>query len=439
VAVTVQSRAFSFLACSLVACGGGDGHDLTEIDAPSSTNVDATVDGAQGSTTVYAIPLTSPTGVDQGSLYSPTLTASGRQFLLDLDTGSSVTGIAGTACTTCSGVSPLYMPGSSATGTGHTDQAAYADGSGWSGEIYSDTVGLAHGTPTVSLDLVDIKSQSTHPPFFFGNEYQGILGLGPAALLDPGTTAYFDQVTAAGVTATMAFELCPTDGTMWLGGYDTSHAGGPLQYTPLLSTGDNADFYSVNMTTIAFGATDLGATATSLDNPIIDTGTSLFYIPSNAETNLIKAINANAAFKALFPNQKLTDPTNSSSATAGCVNAASGTTGAMIDHQMPKLAMTFAGTGGASITLDAPALASYFYDAGGGQYCLAIYGGGDQGQATLGDTFIRGFITVIDVANKRVGFAPTTHCAAPMFAGSPHGRLRERGRGPHHVHASRAT
>jgi hypothetical protein len=37
---------------------------------------------------------------------------------------------------------------------------------------------------------------------------------------------------------------------------------------------------------------------------------------------------------------------------------------------------------------------------------------------------------VIDIANKRVGFAPTSHCAAPA---RPRGVIRERGRGPHHV------
>jgi hypothetical protein len=257
-------------------------------------------------------------------------------------------------------------------------------------------------------------------------------------LLDPGTTAYFDKIAAAGVTATMAFELCPTAGTMWLGGYDASHAAGPMQYTPLLSTGDNAGFYAVSMTTIALGATDLGATAASLDGPIIDTGTSLFYIPSAAETNLIKAINADPAFKTLFPTQKLTDPTNSSSPTAGCVNAPSGTSDAMVDQQLPKLAMTFAGTGGSRITLEAPALASYFYSTGGGQYCLAVYGGGDHGNATLGDAFMRGFITVIDVANQRIGFAPTMHCAVPQSGDSPHGHPRERGRGPHHFRPSTA-
>jgi hypothetical protein len=88
----------------------------------------------------------------------------------------------------------------------------------------------------------------------------------------------------------------------------TTHAvGSALQFTPLVQTGSNAAFYSVNMTAIALGVTDLGATSETLADPIVDTGTTLFYIPSAAETNLIDAINNAPGFKTLFPEQTLTD------------------------------------------------------------------------------------------------------------------------------------
>ena len=397
--------------------GGGGGVDAA-IDAPSLNGV-------------YAVPLTTPTGQDQGAFYAASLTIGSTSFALDLDTGSTVTGIAGATCTTCTGVSPLYTPSASAMDQHKTDMASYADGSGWSGEIYADMVGLGHGTPTVALDLVDITSQMQ---FFSGNEDQGILGMGPAALLDPGTTAYFDQATAMGVKKTMAFELCPTGGTMWLGGYDASHTASAPQYTPILTTGANATFYSVNMTAMALGTSDLGVTSATFDSPIVDTGTSLFYVPNAAETALIAKINADAGFKALFPNQTLTDPTNGTTASAGCVTAAAGTTDAMIDQMLPKLSLSFAGTAGGTITIDAKPLASYFDNAGGGMYCLVIYGGGDQGNATMGDTFMRGFVTIIDLDKQQVGFAPTSSCAAPAV---PTARvLREHGRGPHHVRSS---
>jgi hypothetical protein len=390
--------------------------------------VDAPIDSSTTPNGVYAIPLATPSGQDQGAFYAPSLTINGASYALDLDTGSTVTGVAGATCSTCTGISPLYAPGASAMDTGKTDNASYADGSGWSGEVYADMVGLGHGTPNVSLAFVAITSQNQ---FFSGNEDQGILGMGPDALLDPGTTSYFDRITSAGVAKTMAFELCPTGGTMWLGGYDPSHTAAAPQYTPILTGGANSGFYSVNMTGMALGGSDLGVASATFDSPIVDTGTSLFYVPNAAETALIAKINASAGYKALFPNQTLTDPSNSSSQTAGCVAAAAGTTDAMVDQMLPKLSYSFAGEGGGTITVDAAPLASYFYAAGGGRYCLAIYGGGDQGGATMGDTFMRAFVTIIDVANGRVGFAPTSHCVAPDV---PSARiLREHGRGPHHA------
>ena len=404
----------------LAACGGGSNPKM---------NPDAMVD-APGANGAFAIPLGTPSGNDQGALYTATLTASGASFVLDIDTGSTVTGIAGATCTTCSGMSPLYMPGSTATTTNQSDSASYADSSGWMGKIYDDSVTLGHGTPNVTLGFVDITSQSTNPTFFFGNEYQGIFGLGPDALLDPGTTAYFDQLTKTGMPAIMSYELCPSGGTMWLGGYDATHAAGAIQYTPLLATGVNQNFYSVNMTAMALGSSDLGVTSTDLNNPIVDTGTSLFYIPSTAETALVTKLNADSGFKALFPGQTLTDPTNSSSSTAGCVTG-SGVTATQVDQMLPKLAMTFDKVGGGSMTVQVAPMASYFEDAGNGMFCLVVYGGGDQGNATMGDMIMRAFVTVIDLGNHQIGFANTSTCAPPGARVEPH-RTREAGRGPHH-------
>jgi Eukaryotic aspartyl protease len=403
---------------TLAACGTTDHHNGG--DAGGDGAIDSPPDGPPGG--FYTIPLATPTGADQGSFYTATLNASGASFLLDIDTGSTVTGIAGSACTTCTGLSPLYMPGTGAMDTGRTDSAMYADGSGWSGKIYSDSVGLGHGTADVGVGFVSITSQNM---FFSGNEYQGIFGLGPDALLDPGTTAYFDKLVATGVPAVMSFEMCPADGTMWLGGYDQTHLAAPLQYTPLLVTGVNKDFYSVRMTAMAIGGTSLGVTATQLDSPIVDTGTSLFYIPTKAETTLLAQVNANANFKTLFPGQTLSD------AGDGCVTAAATTTAAMVDAMLPPLQMTFSGMGGGTFMLSSPPMASYLYDAGNGKFCLGVFGGGDNGEATMGDAFMRGYVTVIDLVNKQVGFAPTSHCAAPA---RPHvGVIHERGRGPHHV------
>jgi hypothetical protein len=410
-------------ACTTVVGNSPSAGDASTAPIDGSGHGGSNNPGMPPPAGVYAVPLSTATGSDQGSFWGPMLSASGKQFLLQVDTGSTVTGIAGSSCATCTGISPLYSPGGGANDTGKTDSAQYADMSGWSGEVYSDTVGLGHGSPNVSLDLVDITQESTSPAFFSGNEDQGILGVGPDALLDPGTTSYFTQVAGAGTPAIMAFEFCETTGTMWLGGYDASHAQGAVHYTPILTTGTNSNFYSVSMTGMTLDGTSLG-TAQTFDGPVVDTGTSLFIIPTSSETALLSKVNANSGFQALFPGQTLSDSGD------GCITAASGTTAAMIDAQLPPLEMTFAGENNTPFTLTVPAMKSYLYDGGSGQFCLAVVGGGDNGGMTMGDTIMRAFVTVIDVANHKVGFAPTIACAAPAPYVAYH-RIREHGHGPH--------
>lgn len=173
---------------TVVACG--DNQHLAS-GADGGTDGTSSGDGAMSGsdaptpTGMFTIPLITPTGDDQGMLYTASFTASGATFQLDLDSGSTTTGLAASTCTTCNGLSPLYMPATSATDQHKTASTAYADGSRWSGEIFADTVGLGGGSPDVPVSIVSITSQHS---FFFGNEYQGILGVGPEALLETGTT-----------------------------------------------------------------------------------------------------------------------------------------------------------------------------------------------------------------------------------------------------------
>jgi hypothetical protein len=431
---TVIRLGWTMLACGVIAACTNE-TDKLPVAPGGGGGTSGSGSGSGLNTGVYAIPLGTPSDANQGAFYTAALTTEATSFLLDLDTGSTTAGIAGTTCSTCTGMSPLYTPGATASSTGQEGSAEYADDSTWSGQIYSDTVGLGNGTPNVKLTFVDIAMQNA---FFSGNDYQGILGMGPDDLLEIGTTSYVDAIQATGITKALGFELCPSDGTMWLGGVDTTHAvGSALQYTPLVQTGSNAGFYSVNMTAIAFGDTDLGATSQTLADPIVDTGTSLFYIPSAAETNLINAINNDPGFKMLFPEQTLTDPTNSTSGSAGCVQATASTTDPMVDVTLPELNMSFDNGSGGTFTLTSAALDSYLTDAGSGMYCLVVYGGGDNGNAILGDMFLRGFVSEIDLVDNQVGFASSSFCPAPTTTitttvAAQH-RVLERGRGPRNL------
>src|SRR5690348_3727149 len=114
------------LVALLAACGGSSNNGQpdggTNPDAPGTSG-----DGSMGNPDsgpppqgVYAIPLGTPTGADQGAFYTAPFTAAGATFQLDLDSGSTTTGVAGMTCTTCTGLSPLYTPGSGATDTHKT-------------------------------------------------------------------------------------------------------------------------------------------------------------------------------------------------------------------------------------------------------------------------------------------------------------------------------
>ncbi len=155
-------------------------------------------------------------------------------YLLDLDTGSTDTGTAGHDCgSQCAGLSPLYTPGADAADQHGQVSAQYADNSGWSGEVYSDKMTLGAGSPSFTADIIDIQMQSMFFLFSGTNEYQGILGVGRDDLAGSAdTTTYLDGLFKAGVTQAIGVEMCPTDGTFWLGGFDPGHAGSDMLFHP---------------------------------------------------------------------------------------------------------------------------------------------------------------------------------------------------------------
>ena len=389
------------------ACGGDD-HAKGVVDAAAGgADGSAMIDAPQSSDGVYAIPLTTP---DQ-SFWGPQVSIGGQMFMMDLDTGSTTIGVASSTCTQCTGVTPLYAPGSGAVDEHMTASTTYADNSGWSGEIYKDAIDLGHGSPVMQVDFAAMTRQRQ---FFYQNQYQGIFGLGAAANAEPNTGSYFDIAAAAGMTGVMAFELCSSGGTMWLGGFDSSKAASAPQYTPLIPISDNQPFYAIDITGMSIGDTSVGSGAATFEEPVVDTGTTYFYLPTPVETAMINAINASTGFKTLFgANAKVADDPNGTG--VGCVTG-TGITGAMVDASLPPLTMTMPGmNGGPDITVSVPPLRSYMYDAGGGQFCLGIADGGTQDATTMGDQIMQAFVTIIDVQHHQVGWALDAGCGpAPV-------------------------
>lgn len=359
------------------------------------------------------------------------MTVGGQSFTVQIDTGSTTLAVGGTGCSSCTGVSPLYTPSSSAKATGQTGSSQYEDGSGWSGPIYADAVGLGNGSPSVSVDFVSITS--TTGQFFSGqNDYQGILGLGPAGNAVTGTTGYMPAVMSAGVANVFAFEVCDgtgsNAGTMWLGG-DGSPGSTPV-YTPLLAISDNNPYYAINVDSMSLGGTSIATNASStFQGPVLDTGTSLFYVPTSVFDAFQTALEASSGFKKLFGSNTFA----TSGQDQGCVTDAN-VTDAQVESTLPPLTLSLPNvtSGQPDVTIQASALDTYLYDGGSGQFCLAIQDGGTQDPSTFGDAFLQAFVTIVDLKGGRVGFSQTS-CPAPQVRRVRHPAKKGPHRGPRPV------
>ena len=390
----------------VAACGGGGGgNNQPPVDAPPAhpdapSTPDATPDAPPVPTGTVAITLKSLDAL----AYTAPLTLGGTQHQdVIVDTGSSSLGVAASGCSNC-GVTPLYMPGSSAVDQHAPTSAMYGDGSGWSGEIYQDMVALGMAA-TVPVKFSAITSSS----MFFRSfdtgapQYQGIMGLGPDALLSMGTTSYVSAAVTAGMTPVMAFRMCQDSGTMWLGGVDPA-AQGPSPVTTPMTAG--FPFYAVNVSDVAVAGTSLGVQQSGYGPTIIDTGTSISFIPTAALTALTSAISGSTGYKAVFGTQALSEMT--------CMTT--DMTAAQIDAMLPPLEVTFAGATGTPA--DVPATRSYLVAAGGNMWCYAF---GDSSQlfgnaitaSLYGDSLLAGYTTSFDVGNKQMTFAPEAGCATP--------------------------
>jgi Eukaryotic aspartyl protease/MBG domain (YGX type)/Bacterial Ig-like domain (group 3) len=352
----------------------------------------------------FVVPLASPNVVDV--LYTAQVTIGNQDFAMYIDTGSTTVGIGSADCTSgCTGVSPLYAPSSSAAATGNTVSTTYEDGSGFSGSVYSDTVSFGNGSQSASIDLVAINQAS----LFFGsnNDYQGILGLGAQQNAEPNTTGYVPALNSAGLDDILAFELCDNTGAnagvMWLG---TDGSPNGAQYTPLLQISNNNPFYAINVDALSLGSNSIVTSASdTFESPVLDTGTSLFYVPSSVYGAFVNALEASDEFKAIFGTNTFSPE--------GCITDA-GVTDAQVAGLPPiVLSLPNVTSGQPDVTIQASALDTYLYTAGAGEYCLAIQNGGTTDPSTFGDAFMQAFHVVIDVSSSRVGFAAPMSCAAP--------------------------
>jgi Eukaryotic aspartyl protease len=346
--------------------------------------------------TTASIPLTLATDD-----YTANVTIGSQTFSLIVDTGSTTTVVAAASCEQCvsAGVSPLYTPGSTAKDTGNHTSGMYVDFSAWDGEIYVDQVGLGDGTPAVPLEFAAMTDEMV---FFRYPGSEGIFGMGPPQALDGDTTGFQSTAAESGAPDQIAFELCGGSGTMWIGDYDTSAAASAPMYTPLVAASDTEPYYNLALDDLGIGGTSLGFGASTYKTANYDTGTTEFILPTEAYDMLIAAVDQSAGAAALFPTESLAN---------GCYTAG-GVTAAQVDAMLPAMSASFPDGSGGTFSVSSAPTQSYLTDVGSGEFCLAIADGGNGADSAtiLGQAFLRGFVSIVDLANNRIGFAPDAGC-----------------------------
>jgi hypothetical protein len=349
--------------------------------------------------------------------YAVATTIGTQTFNLSIDTGSASLAVGAASCMSCSGVDPngLYAPGESATDLMRTTTITYADGSGWKGEIYKDSVQLAGQASPINLNLVAIETSRRflRPPTTCsdGSTYidDGIIGLGPEGSGAPGTDDFITQMARnyPGIGKAFSFQLCDHGGNMWVGGYDPAYTAGPMQLVPMLPVSPNNNpFYSVEIGAMSVDGTDLGVGPNDFGAALVDSGTTLFYLGTPAFTALTNKLIADPTFSQMITSD-MTFFTQ-----MNCVDPAPSMSVDELNAALPKVRLTLPGHGGGMVNLDLPAFSSYLTRVddgmGGLALCSGVQDGG--GSTIMGDVVLSALVTLIDREVNLVGFAPQQGC-----------------------------
>ena len=319
----------------------------------------------------------------------------GQTFELDVDTGSTTLGVAGSTCSSCM-VTPEWTPDATAVDQGVQTMAEYGDQSTWSGETFADNVKIM-GDTDVTMIFGDISTESG---FLIDGTVQGIIGfLGPEAAF-ANTDSFMTKRSLAGLPTEFSFQFCPDVGHLWFGGFNPDSVLSPPQFTPLAAISNDQPFFAlqVNSTTIAGQSIGLSG------GIIADTGTSLMVVSGAVESNTIAAVQGSTGFQQIFSGQTLSEDS--------CLDPGSSSR-ADIDAALPTMQVEMPKVGGGTFTVTATATQSYLFFQQGQGYCFGMEEVADVPETIFGIAFLRQFVDVFDGPNSQIGFAPESGCVLP--------------------------
>lgn len=404
----------------VTGCGGAsNGSDDNSAGVAVQTTSPAREAGpaiAPGGAGLAVVPMTGCVGAE----YYAATNIGDDPVNLILDSGSTTIAVASSKCPNCNttGVydadtgTPLSIPA----------DGLYVDGSQWSGVLYEDNVDLgpleAPLTPEVPVKFAVVTAQKnfffTAPTCVQGGKVanDGILGLGPDALLAEGSSSFLTALTSSGQMAhdTFAVQTCEVGGKLMLGGYDTSTVAEQPFFVPLSSATDYRAYYSIPLAGMQLGGTSLGLSAHKLGSAVLDMGATSSWVPQTIYRPFLAQLTASKAFTANF------DP--DSFQAGDCVTAASGADRATLDASLPKWQLVLTQSSGAKVPLELDATRSYLAPVTGASgnvyYCPTVTEVEDTEMFILGNPVMPQHVIIVDRKNGRVGFAQQNGCPSTL-------------------------
>ncbi|KAG8696229.1 hypothetical protein FRC08_007299 [Ceratobasidium sp. 394] len=238
--------------------------------------------------------------INEDVSYIAPVTLGNQTFRLIVDTGSSNTWI---------GAGTPYTPGPAATKDGRFVSVRYGSGS-FSGQQYIDTVII--GNMSAKDQSISVASYSEG---FNGTD--GILGLGPDALTAGTITGshsliptimqtleaqqvieqnvlgvYFQPITGSNMTE--------ANGELSFGGPDPSRYTGDITYANITLNPLYANYWGIDVEKVYYGDSN-GKILVQDAAAIVDTGTTLTYLPTSAINALLDATNGTIDFETTLP------------------------------------------------------------------------------------------------------------------------------------------
>jgi len=326
-----------------------------------------------------------------------------QDFPVAIDSGSGNLNIGGKGCNGCVTMPPNKAYDHSASSTAKRalpfvfsntyqtcDLKSPTAACTISGSLFTDQVSIA-GFGPVSVKLGSINRQTTNFDQF--KRIDGVIGFTMG-----GKSNVHRQLVAAGkcanVWAICMHEGSRHNGTLTIGGADDRLSDGPITYVPDSGFG----FHSVSVASLKIGDSSINVGM----SVILDTGTNVLLLPSS----IFAKVRANMCSSGLN--------------LASCSDLWDLKCVALSDAQVdayPPLALQLEGVSLQMTSRDYLLLGSPLA-ASAGQYCLGIRDGGSAGGSgfIIGDTTMRHYYLVFDLAWKRIGWGKVNKetCGSPL-------------------------